>query len=369
MSIAVSPQQKESGVRQLVRRVLKRRLSIGEIIELCRSLRFCLASGLSLHDAMGLLAINGTPRLRRVASEMTKDLESGSSFRDSLEKHSGRFPPMFLSLSEVGEESGKIAEAMGELERYFEMQLQMRRAFVADISWSVVQFLAAVAVVSGLIYFMDVIPPVQAPRGPVRVDPLGFGLYGSHGALTFMGIVFGTVAGAIAVFLLARRLLRSRAFVERALWYVPLIGPCQRALAMTRFCVALQLMLHAGLSVLQAFRLAFAAADNKVFLRAAPRADAVLRRGNSILDSLRSAGIFPELFLGAIAVGEASGHVPEVLHHEAEHYHDLARRRMSILNRFLSGLIWLVVAVFVITIILRIYTTYIGRIGEFTKGF
>src|SRR5262249_33116395 len=150
---------------------------------------------------------------------------------------------------------------------------------------------------------------------------------------------------------------------------LPLIGPSQGALALTRFCVALHLMLHAGLSVLNAFRLAFTAADNKVFLSAVPRADAALRRGDSILDCLRSAGIFPELFLGAIAVGEASGHVPEVLHHEAEHYNDLARRRMSILNRFLSGLIWLVVAVFVITMILRVYSTYIGRIGEFTtKG-
>ena len=368
MSIAISTPQKESGIHRRFWRLFKRRLSIADLIELCRSLRFCLASGVTLHDAMALLSIHGTPRLRGVASEMTKELESGTSFRDSLEKHSDVFPRLFLSLSEVGEESGKLPEAIGELERYYEMQQQMRRAFITDISWSVVQFLAAVAVVSGLIFFMDVIPPVQGPRGPVRVDPLGFGLYGSHGALTFMGIVFGAVAGAIAVFLLARRLLRSRAFVERALWYVPLIGPSQRALAMTRFCVALQLMLHAGLSVLEAFRLAFTAADNKVFLLAAPRADAALRRGNSILDCLRSTGIFPELFLGAIAVGEASGHVPEVLHHEAEHYHDLARRRMAILNRFLSGLIWLVVAVFVITIIIRIYTTYIGRIGEFTKG-
>src|SRR5262249_3251422 len=150
MSIVISSQQKESEVRPRFRRFFKRRLSIADLIELCRSLRFCLASGVSLRDAMALLAIHGTPRLRGVASEMTKELESGSSFRDSLGKHSEVFPPLFLSLSEVGEESGKIAEAMGELERYYEMQQQMRRAFITDISWSVVQFLAAVAVVSGL---------------------------------------------------------------------------------------------------------------------------------------------------------------------------------------------------------------------------
>jgi type IV pilus assembly protein PilC len=368
MTIAVTTEQKESGALRLVRRIWKRRLSLSDLIELCRSLRFCLSGGISVRDAMALLAINGTPRLRSVASEMAKELESGTSFRDSLEKHSDLLPPLFLSLSEVGEEAGKLAEAMGELERWFEMQLQMRRAFFSDISWSVVQFLAAVAVVSGLILIMDMIPPVQGAKGPVRVDPLGFGLYGSRGALTFLGIVFGTVAAAVAVLWLFQRLLRSRAFVERALWHIPLIGPSQRALAMSRFCVSLQLMLHAALAVPQAFRLAFTAADNKVFLRAAPRADAAVRRGNSILDCLRSTGIFPELFLSAVSVGEASGHVPEVLHHEADYYHDLARRRMSILNRFLSGLIWLVVALFVITMIIRIYTTYIGRIEQFSKG-
>jgi type II secretory pathway component PulF len=366
MSIAVTTQHKESGARKFVRRVLRRRLSLSSLVELCRSLRFCLAGGISVHDAMALLAINGPPRLRSFASEMAKELEGGSSFRDSLERHSDVLPTLFLSLAEVGEESGKLPEAIAELERYYEMQQQMRRAFIADISWSVVQFLAAVGVISGLIFFLEFIPPMQGAKGQVRVDPLGFGLYGPSGALTFLGIVFGAAAGVLALFWLCRRLLRSRAFVERALWHVPLIGPSQRALAMTRFCVALQLMLHAGHSVAKAFQLSFAAADNRVFLLVAPRADAAVRRGNSILDCLRATGIFSELFLGAISVGEASGHVPEVLHHQAIYYHELARRRMSILNRFLGGLIWLVVAVFVITMIIRMYTSYIGRILEFT---
>src|SRR6516162_63946 len=132
MSIAISTPQKESGIHRRFWRVFKRRLSIADLIELCRSLRFCLASGVTLHDAMALLSIHGTPRLRGVASEMTKELESGTSFRDSLEKHSDVFPRLFLSLSEVGEESGKLPEAIGELERYYEMQQQMRRAFFAE---------------------------------------------------------------------------------------------------------------------------------------------------------------------------------------------------------------------------------------------
>src|SRR5262249_9164044 len=145
------------------------------------------------------------------------------------------------------------------------------------------------------------------------------------------------------------------------------IGPYRRAMAMTSFCVALQLMLHAGHSVLTAFRLAFSAADNKAFLIAGARADAVLRRGNSILDSLRAARIFPEHFLGPIGIGEASGHVPEVLRHQADYYRDLTRRRMTILNRFLSSSIWLGVAAFVISLVIRIYSLYVDRIGQFTS--
>ena len=69
-----------------------RRLSIKDLIDLCRSMRYSLASGLTLRDVMDLLATNGPPRLRPVAAEISKQLKAGWSLQDAIGSSSTRSP-------------------------------------------------------------------------------------------------------------------------------------------------------------------------------------------------------------------------------------------------------------------------------------
>ena len=124
-------------------------------------------------------------------------------------------------------------------------------------------------------------------------------------------------------------------------------------------------MLETGTSILKTFRLAFAATDNAAFVSVEPFAQADLRRGNTITDSLATTRIFPETYLSALLVGEESGHMPEVLRQQAEFYDEIARRRMSLLNKLLGWAVWLVVAAFVTSAIFQIFTVaYLGQINK-----
>lgn len=337
-----------------------RRLHLADLVELCRSMRFALESGLMLRDVMDLLARHNTRRVRLLASQIGKEIKSGWSLQDALVKQEGVVPPLFISLVTVGEESGKLPEVLTELENYYVHQQKLRREFKEQIAWPMLQFVAAICVITLLIYILGILPKSD---DSFALDPLGLGLIGPRGALIFFGSVWGILAGLLILYLLVSRLLRRRAIVERALLMMPGFGPCLRALALARFCIAARLMLETSLSVLKTLRLAFTATDNAAFIAVSPRVEASLRQGNSIATSFTRGRIFPGKFLSAVGVGEESGRLPEVFRYQGEEYDGEARRRLNWLTRVSSWLVWLGVAAIIITCIFRIFmTVYIGNI-------
>jgi type II secretory pathway component PulF len=163
------------------------RLSLPNLIELCRTMRYALMSGLMLRDTMDMVANRGARPLRPVAARITADLKAGWGLQEALKKQRASFPPLFLALTAVGEESGSLPEVLAELEKYYEMQLKLRRDIISEISWPAVQFVIAVLVMTGMILVLGIIAPTGRAGGE-PFDPLGLGLLGSEGALKFLGL-------------------------------------------------------------------------------------------------------------------------------------------------------------------------------------
>jgi type II secretory pathway component PulF len=340
-----------------------RTLPIPALLELCRSMRYALSSGLMLRDVMDLLANKGTRRIRPVSARIGKDLKAGWSLQDALKKQEDAFPPLFVALANVGEESGNLPEVLHEMEKYYELQQKLRRDFLSQITWPAIQFAVSILIVTFLIFILGEIA-IRRP-GSEPLDALGLGLYGQRGAIVFLGTVVSGLLAATLGFLLVKRLLRRRAIVERFVLALPGIGPCQRAIAMTRFCVAGRLMLDTTLSVFKMLRLAFLATDNAAFTTTIPRVEGSLRQGNSITTALTTAGVFSEKFLAAVAVAEESGRLPEALAYQGKEYEDETRRGLAFLTRLAGSLVWLGVAAVIITCIFRIFmVVYVGNIEK-----
>jgi type IV pilus assembly protein PilC len=347
--------------------LFSRKLSLPALIDMCRSMRFALNSGLMLRDVMDLLANKGNSAIRNVAMRISKDLKAGWSLQESLQHQEKYFPPLFIAIAAVGEESGNLPEVMGEMERYYMMRQKLRREFRAQIAWPMTQFFLAFIVVTLLIYILGVIaPPV---KGGKHLDPLGLGLSGPEGATKFFfGGIIIFLAG-IALYLILKLVLARKAVVERFLLHLPLIGPALSAMALARFCIAGRLMLETSLSIFKTLRLAFIATDNMAYITRYPRVEASLRQGNTIATSFQKARIFPAKFLSAVAVAEESGRLPETLRYQAEEYDDETRRRLTFLSKLLGALIFLGVGIVIVIIIFTIFLNiYVGQIKNVEQG-
>jgi type II secretory pathway component PulF len=267
---------------------------------------------------------------------------------------------LFSALVRVGEHSGMLAEVFAELERYFTLQQKLWRQFVSQITWPAIQFVLSIFVLALLILIMGLI---AESRGGEPLDPLGLGLAGPKGAMIFLLGVFGILGGIGAAYGLVRRSVRGSIALKTYLLRLPGIGPCLRALALTRFCMALRLTTETGMPIVRAMRLSLSATGNEAFEAKSEQIAEELRSGEELTAALTKSGLFPEDFQHMLAVAEESGTLDQVLAHQTKHYHEESGRRLAALTSMAGYGVWAMVGIIIIIAIFRIFNWYISLLG------
>jgi type IV pilus assembly protein PilC len=341
--------------------LLSSRLSLSNLIELCRVAKHYLGSGLMLRDVFRQQAAKGPLAVRPVAGRIAAELERGGALEDALKREQKAFPPLLVALTRVGEQTGMLPEVFGELEKYYARQLQLRRQFIAQITWPVIQFVLAVFVIAGVIFIMGFL---QAAR-EFHYDPIGLGLSGPGGAATFLGVVFGTLLTLFVLYLIATRVFRQRAAFDAFCLRLPAIGPCLRALALNRFCLALRLTTETAMPIGRALRLSLRATGNSAFEAQADRAVSAVKAGDDLTYALARTNVFPEDFLRILHTAEESGRLTEVMRQQADHYDEESSRRLAILTGLASYGVWFFVGAVIIFAIFRIFGSYIALLNQF----
>jgi type IV pilus assembly protein PilC len=339
-----------------------RRLPLSCLIELCRVLRHYLGSGLPIQNAFRQQSKRGGLPVRACAGRIATALDRGSALHDALRREEGAFPPLLVSLADVGEQTGMLPEVFAELEKYFQRQQKLRRQLVSQITWPVLQFIMAIAVLAGLIFIMGMLSERQDPHAR-PLDPLGLGLAGPSGAAIFLAVVLGSLAGAAGLYFALTHTLRQRAATHAFLLGVPALGPCLRSLALSRFCLALRLTTETAMPIRRALALSLRATGNPAFEAQEPTVASGVEAGDDLTLILARTRLFPEEFQEMLAVAEESGQLSEVLRHQANHYHEESSRRLTALTATLGYAIWGFVGLVIIVAIFRIFTWYISQLG------
>jgi type II secretory pathway component PulF len=337
-------------------------LPLSSLIEFCRILRHNLGAGLTLVHVFRQQAVKGPPPVRPVAGRILQQLERGESLEAALEQERAAFPPMFVSLATVGEQTGCLPEIFTELEKFFLLQQRLRRQFVTQIAWPAIQFFLAPFVIAGMLFLLAIFGD-----GGKSLAPLGHSYVGVLGAIKFLVHFFGTLALLAGAYLVVTRTLKQQAFVHEMLLRLPVVGSCMHAIALMRFCMALRLTMDTGMPITRALDLSLRATGNEAYAARTEIVKDGLREGEDLATALTRAGIFPEDFIDILANAEEGGRVPEVMRQQVEYYEEESRRRMTMLTMSASGLIWLAVAGFLIFMIFRIFLSIYGRGGVYDQ--
>lgn len=342
--------------------LLTSRLPLSSLIGLCQALRHGLGAGLPIVDVFRQQSKRGSQQLRPVAARISSRLADGDALEDVLNDERGVFPPLFIGMASMGEQTGNMPEIFRELENYYRMQQTLKRRFLAEITWPVIQFVMAIFVITLMILILGWI----ADNPAMAFDPLGFGV-GPAGAIRFLVGVFVGLTLLVGAYLFVTRVLGRKAAVHGFLLRLPALGPCLHALALMRFSLGLRLTMEAGMRPWAAVRRSLIATGNGAYEAGTDAAVTALKDGEELTTALERCRVFPEEFLSVVASADEGGRVPEAMEQQSEYYQEEASRKMSILARFASFGVWAMIALLLIIVIARMVMSVAGVYGQAFK--
>jgi type IV pilus assembly protein PilC len=319
------------------------RVRLKSLAQLCNRLSISLDAGLDIRKVWRSESENcPSPRLRRECSVIRDRVEQGDSLTDAIKATDQFFPPLFIELVEVGEETANLPQTFSVLNRYYLDRVKSRRTFLGDISGTLVQFAAAICVVGVLLAY-----------------------FGSSFAFwLFFSIVVGSV---LALIVLIRAFARRAAWTEpiaRFVYKAPYLRSIVRLMSLTRLARSMQLTFATGIDLRRAIEISFRSSMHPKYRRQTRPVLKLIDQGYTIGQAMQQTGVFPVDFVSMVDVGEQAGQLPETMERVANNYQDRANDYIKPFLVILKYMVWLPVAILIATMVFMGYAGYIQMIRQ-----
>jgi type IV pilus assembly protein PilC len=296
----------------------------------------------------------GGSALSVASGEIADSLSKGDSLKESFDQHSKLFPLLMLSMIQVGEETGNLPEILDELSRHYGEQAMLQRKLKSQITMPVFQLGMAIAVIAILIFVLGFL---------TDYDPLGWGLKGASGSIFFLGIIISIITGGFLLWKIVLSNVAFKAKISETFVNLPVVGSYLKESALGKFSIGLGLTLNSTMSTKKALRLSMEITSNDAFIQACQPVLSSIKKGQPIVMALSQCSIFPEEYLAQIEVAEESGSIPETCKRLALYHSEEAGRQLSIIFYLMGGAVWLCTAGFIIFMIMKMYGSYINKLG------
>jgi type II secretory pathway component PulF len=341
------------------------RINTKHLAGLCRRLAISLESGIDVRKVWAREASRPGSLIARRRIELVREgVDRGDSLGEALAATGDYFPPLFRELAVVGEQTGHLSECFAQLADHYEGHIRLRRVFLSAIAWPMIQLVLALGVIGFLIWIMGVIGQFTG----TTIDILGFGLVGNSGLAVYVS--FLAVLGFV-LFVVIRAMQRGllwTAPLQIALVRVPMLGQAIQTLALARLAWSLHLTLDTGMNLRQALKLSLQSTHNAHFTRRQRTIDKSVAAGNSLYEAFAETDAFPIEFLDALHTGEQAGRLVETMKILSGQYQDQAQAAMRVLTIVAGSAVWAIIALFIILMILRIFSFYLGTINSALTG-
>lgn len=286
-----------------------------ELQLLTRSLSTLLGAGVPLEQAVRFAALGGRSKVLRGAMDrVLARVRDGAGFADALGGEPDIFKADYVGVIRAAEHSGDLAlgleELAGFLERRGELSASLRSALIyPSILLLMIVFTLVLVVTVVLPEFRPIFEDVGAALPlPTRIV-MGVGTF----VETYWWLIVGAGLGGPFACILALRDPGRRLRFDRALLSVPMVSELIRKIETARFARTLGALLRGGVDLPQALGLVAQAVRNKAFEAAVGDVQMRIREGGDLASPVAAAGIFPDLAVQLVRIGEEAGRLPAML--------------------------------------------------------
>lgn len=335
-----------------------KKIKPADIALFTRQLATMMKAGVPLIQSFEIVADGiENERMRKLVMSIRGDVAAGNQLASALSKHSDQFDDLFCSLVNSGESSGTLETMLDRVATYKEKTEALKAKIKKAMTYPIAVVVVALVVTSLLL--VKVVPQFAETFqsfGSELPAFTQFVLEISYFAQDYWYIIFAAIIGGVVMF--QRALKTSVAFAEKfdeVALKAPVVGSIVYNSVIARFSRTLATTFAAGVPLVEALESTAGAAGNSVYRKAIFRIRDDVTGGSSLYAAVKSTGLFPNMLLQMVSIGEESGALDEMLGKVANHYEEAVDNAVDSLSSLMEPMIMAVLGVLVGGLMVAMY--------------
>ncbi len=340
------------------------------LVIFCRQLYSLTKAGVPLLRAIKGLSQNSDHKTLKAALEdVSQELANGRSLSSSLQMHSNVFSSLFVSMVNVGENTGRLDQALLQLANYYQQEVETRKRIKTAMRYPsfVISFVAiAVAVLN-----LKVIPQFANMFQRFGVDlplPTRILIATSDFFVNYWAFIVALLVGSWFAFRAWLKTANGRERWDKARLRMPIVGSIVNRAQLARFSRTFSLMLTAGVPLNQSLSLSAEALDNQYLENRLQEMKSAIEAGSTVSTTATNTGIFTPLVLQMISVGEETGQIDQLLLEVADFYDREVDYDLKTLTARIEPILLVFVAGMVLMLALGIFLPMWGMLDAIKGG-
>ena len=342
------------------------KVSNEDIAVFARQLATMMSAGIPMVQAFEIIG-NGheKPAMQKLVLDIKANIEGGSTLHESLAKFPLFFDDLFVNLVEAGEQAGALESLLDKIATYKEKTEALKKKIKKALFYPIA--VLCVAVIVSIILLIFVIPQFEELFKGFGADLPAFtqmvvnlSRFVQHQGW-WVAIIIG--GSGYAFFYLLKRSKKMQLAADRILLKFPIIGPILIKAAIARFARTLSTMFAAGVPLVEAMQSVAGATGNIVYEEAVLRMKDEVATGQRLQRAMENTGLFPNMVVQMIAVGEESGSLDTMSGKVAEFYEAEVDNAVDSMSSLLEPLIMAILGVLVGGMVIAMYLP-IFKLGQ-----
>lgn len=302
--------------------IFKPKVSGKDIVIFTRQLSTMINAGLPLVQGIEILEKQqSNPTFKTALGEIRQDVEAGSTLADSMRKKPKVFDNLFTNMIEAGETGGILDTILGRLATFMEKSMALKKKIKGAMTYPTICLaISLLILVIILVFVVPVFSKMFEDFGSSLPVPTQIVVNLSE---FFKNNIMYIVMALFIVVMIIKKIYgteKGRFSIDKGLLHAPVIGILLRKVAVAKFTRTLSTMLQSGVPILEALQVVAKTAGNKVIEKAVFRVGDSIAEGRPIAEPLEECGVFPNMVVQMINVGETVGALDAMLEKIADFY-------------------------------------------------
>ncbi len=336
----------------------KKKITPKDIAVFSRQLATMLSAGVPLVQSFEIIGRgHDNPAMQELIMAIKGDVEGGNTLASSFAKHPLYFDDLTCNLVEAGEHAGILESLLGKIATYKEkteaLKSKIKKAMFYPMAVIVVAFIVtAILLIFVVPTFQELFESFGAELPAFTMMVIGL----SEFMQSWWWAVLGGIGLGIYAFIEGKK--RSRKFnhiLGRLSLKIPIVGAILTKATIARYARTMSTMFAAGVPLVEAMDSVAGATGNILYEDAVYQMRDQVATGQQLQLAMAQTGLFPNMVVQMVAIGEESGSLDAMLAKVADFYEQEVDDAVDGLSALLEPLIMAVLGVLIGGLIIAMY--------------